>query len=132
MLKFPKAQGNGTGRGVRAASGPGGGKAAGTFAPQLTLEDVSRRYDEVLALDRVSLDIPPSEVLCLLGPSGCGKSTLLRVAAGVERPSSGRTLLDGQGGAGPGRLGAPEKRGIGLMFQDFALFPHLSLLDNVA
>jgi iron(III) transport system ATP-binding protein len=132
MLKFPKAQGNGTGRGLTAASGPGRGKAAVTFAAQLILEDVSRRYDEVLALDRVSLDIAPSEVLCLLGPSGCGKSTLLRVAAGVERPSSGRVLLDGQEVAGPDNFVPPEKRGIGLMFQDFALFPHLSLLDNVA
>jgi iron(III) transport system ATP-binding protein len=132
MLKFPKAQGNGTGRGVRAASGPGRGKAAVTFAAQLTLEDVSRRYGEVLALDGVSIDISPSEVLCLLGPSGCGKSTLLRVAAGIERPSSGRILLDGQEVAGPDNFVPPEKRGIGLMFQDFALFPHLSLLDNVA
>ncbi len=126
MLKFPKAQGNGRGRGV------GRGKAGVTFAARLTLEDVSRRYGEVLALDGVSLDIAPSEVLCLLGPSGCGKSTLLRVAAGVERLSSGRILLDGQEFAGPDNFVPPEKRGIGLMFQDFALFPHLSLLDNVA
>ncbi|HET9936809.1 MAG TPA: ABC transporter ATP-binding protein [Methyloceanibacter sp.] len=132
MLKFPKARGNGTGRGVRAASGPGRGKAAVTFAARLTLEDVSRRYGEVLALDGVSIDISRSEVLCLLGPSGCGKSTLLRVAAGIERPSSGRILLDGQEVAGPDNFVPPEKRGIGLMFQDFALFPHLSLLDNVA
>ncbi|MET0842009.1 MAG: ABC transporter ATP-binding protein [Methyloceanibacter sp.] len=132
MLKFPKARGNGAGRGVRAASGPGRGKAAVTFAARLTLEDVSRRYGEVLALDGVSIDISPSEVLCLLGPSGCGKSTLLRVAAGIERPSSGRILLDGQEVAGPDNFVPPEKRGIGLMFQDFALFPHLSLLDNVA
>jgi iron(III) transport system ATP-binding protein len=132
MLKFPKAQGNGAGRGASAASGPGRGKAAVTFAARLTLEDVSRRYGEVLALDGVSIDISPSEVLCLLGPSGCGKSTLLRVAAGIERPSSGRILLDGQEVAGPDNFVPPEKRGIGLMFQDFALFPHLSLLDNVA
>jgi iron(III) transport system ATP-binding protein len=132
MLKFPKAQGNGAGRGASAASGPGRGKAAVTFAAQLTLENVSRHYGEVLALDGVSIDISPSEVLCLLGPSGCGKSTLLRVAAGIERPSSGRILLDGQEVAGPDNFVPPEKRGIGLMFQDFALFPHLSLLDNVA
>jgi iron(III) transport system ATP-binding protein len=130
MLKFPKARGNGAGRG--ASSGLGRGKAAVTFAARLTLEDVSRRYGEVLALDGVSIDISPSEVLCLLGPSGCGKSTLLRVAAGIERPSSGRILLDGQEVAGPDNFVPPEKRGIGLMFQDFALFPHLSLLDNVA
>jgi iron(III) transport system ATP-binding protein len=132
MLKFPKAQGNGAGRGASAASGPGRGKAAVTFAAQLTLENVSRHYGEVLALDGVSIDISPSEVLCLLGPSGCGKSTLLRVAAGIERPSSGRIRLDGQEVAGPDNFVPPEKRGIGLMFQDFALFPHLSLLDNVA
>jgi iron(III) transport system ATP-binding protein len=133
MLKFLKAQGNGTaGRGGKTASGTGRGKAAVTFAARLTLEEVSRRYGEVLALDRVSLDIAPSEVLCLLGPSGCGKSTLLRVAAGVERPSSGRILLDGQEVSGPDNFVPPERRGIGLMFQDFALFPHLSILDNVA
>ena len=133
MLKFLKAQGNGAaGRGGKTASGTGRGKAAVTFAAQLTLEEVSRRYGEVLALDRVSLDIAPSEVLCLLGPSGCGKSTLLRVAAGVERPSSGRILLDGQEVSGPDNFVPPERRGIGLMFQDFALFPHLSILDNVA
>ncbi len=85
-----------------------------------------------LALDEVSLDISPGEVLCLLGPSGCGKTTLLRIAAGVERPSSGRVLLDGQEVAGPEIFVPPEKRGVGLMFQDFALFPHLTLLQNVA
>src|SRR4029077_3142423 len=84
------------------------------------------------ALDQVSLDIAPSEVLCLLGPSGCGKSTLLRIASGVERPSAGRVLIDGQEVAGPNRFVPPERRGVGLMFQDFALFPHLSILDNVA
>jgi iron(III) transport system ATP-binding protein len=72
------------------------------------------------------------EVLCLRGPSGCGKTTLLRIAAGVERPTSGRVLLDGQEVAGPDRFVPPEKRGVGLMFQDFALFPHLTILQNVA
>ncbi len=110
----------------------GRGKAAVTFAARLTFEDVSRRYGESLALDHVSLDIAPGEILCLLGPSGCGKTTLLRIAAGVERPSGGRVLIDGQEVAGPDRFVPPEKRGVGLMFQDFALFPHLSVLDNVA
>jgi len=119
-------------RGKRARGGTARGKAAVTFAARLTFEEVSRRYGDTLALDRVTLDIEPSEILCLLGPSGCGKSTLLRVAAGVERPSSGRILLDGQEVAGPNRFVPPEKRGIGLMFQDFALFPHLTILDNVA
>lgn len=133
MLKFLKSRvGRANGRNGRATRGAGRGKAAVTFAARLTLEEVSRHYGDTLALDRVSLDIAPSEVLCLLGPSGCGKSTLLRVAAGVERPSSGRILLDGQEIAGPNTFVPPEKRGIGLMFQDFALFPHLTILDNVA
>ena len=134
MLEFLKARVRrpAAGRDGKAASGVGRGKAAVSFAARLTLDSVSRRYDEVLALDRVSLDIAPSEILCLLGPSGCGKSTLLRVAAGVERPSSGRVLLDSQEVAGPNVFVPPEKRGIGLMFQDFALFPHLTIRDNVA
>jgi len=110
----------------------GRGKAGVTFASRLTFEDVSRRYGDGLALDHVSLDVPPGEVLCLLGPSGCGKTTLLRIAAGVERPSSGRVLLDGQEVAGPNHFVPPEKRGVGLMFQDFALFPHLTIRQNVA
>jgi len=108
------------------------GRARVTFAARLTFEDVSKRYGESLALDHVSLDLAPGEVLCLLGPSGCGKTTLLRIAAGVERPTSGRVLLDGQEVGGPDRFVPPEKRGVGLMFQDFALFPHLTILQNVA
>ena len=93
---------------------------------------MSRRYGEGLALDHMSLDVEPGEVVCLLGPSGCGKTTLLRIAAGVERPTGGRVLIDNQEVAGPDRFVPPEKRGVGLMFQDFALFPHLSIIDNVA
>jgi len=132
MLEFLKTRALGAAVNRRARGGGARGKAAVTFAARLAFEDVSRRYGDTLALDRVTLDIEPSEILCLLGPSGCGKSTLLRVAAGVERPSSGRILLDGQEVAGPNRFVPPEKRGIGLMFQDFALFPHLTILDNVA
>jgi len=132
MLEFLKTRALGAAVNRRARGGGARGKAAVTFAARLAFEDVSRRYGDTLALDRVSLDIEPSEILCLLGPSGCGKSTLLRVAAGVERPSSGRILLDGQEVAGPERFVPPEKRGVGLMFQDFALFPHLTILDNVA
>jgi len=108
------------------------GRAGVAFAARLTFEDVSKRYGESLALDQVCLDVPPGEVLCLLGPSGCGKTTLLRIAAGVERPTTGRVLLDGQEAAGPDQFVPPEKRGVGLMFQDFALFPHLTIQQNVA
>jgi iron(III) transport system ATP-binding protein len=119
-------------RRARRNAGSSRGKAAVTFAASLAFEDVSRRYGVTLALDQVTLEIAPSEILCLLGPSGCGKSTLLRIAAGIERSSSGCVLLDGQEVAGPNEFVPPEKRGVGLMFQDFALFPHLTILDNVA
>ena len=71
-------------------------------------------------------------MVCLLGPSGCGKTTLLRVASGIERPTGGRVLINDREVAGPQRFVPPERRNVGLMFQDFALFPHLSIIDNVA
>jgi iron(III) transport system ATP-binding protein len=108
------------------------GRAATTIAARLTLERVERRYDRTAALAGISLDIAPAEVVCLLGPSGCGKTTLLRIASGIERPTSGRVLINDSEVAGPARFVPPEKRNVGLMFQDFALFPHLSILENVA
>jgi iron(III) transport system ATP-binding protein len=106
-------------------------RAAATIASRLTLEDVSRRFGRVTALEDVSLDIEPGEIVSLLGHSGCGKTTLLRVAAGVEVPSAGRVLVDGLEVASPEVFVPPERRSIGLMFQDYALFPHLSILRNV-
>lgn len=108
------------------------GRAAATFAASLELENVSRVYGDAHALDGVSLTIAPGEIVALLGPSGCGKTTLLRVISGIERPTAGRVLINAREVAGPERFVAPEKRGVGLMFQDFALFPHLNVLDNVA
>ena len=93
---------------------------------------MERRYASALAVAGFSLDIAPAEVVCLLGPSGCGKTTLLRLAAGIERPTGGRVLINDSEVAGPARFVAPEKRNVGLMFQDFALFPHLTILANVA
>jgi iron(III) transport system ATP-binding protein len=113
-------------------AGTGKGRAAATFAAQLTFEGVARQFDTTQALAGVDLDIAPAEIVCLLGPSGCGKTTLLRIAAGIEKPTGGRVLINGQEVAGPSRFVAPEKRGVGLMFQDFALFPHLTILGNVA
>jgi iron(III) transport system ATP-binding protein len=109
-----------------------GGRAAATFAARLTFEAIERRYDDAEALSGISLDIAPGEVVCLLGPSGCGKTTLLRIAAGIEKPSAGRVLINDREVAGPSRFVPPEQRNVGLMFQDFALFPHLCILDNVA
>lgn len=107
-------------------------RASATFAASLKFENVERRFGDTLALADFSLDVAPGEVVCLLGPSGCGKSTLLRVAAGIERPTGGRILINDREVAGPTRFVPPERRSVGLMFQDFALFPHLSILDNVA
>jgi iron(III) transport system ATP-binding protein len=107
-------------------------RAAATIAARLTFERVERRYQSSMALAGFSLDIAPGEVVCLLGPSGGGKTTLLRIASGIERPTGGRVLINDREVAGPNRFVAPERRNVGLMFQDFALFPHLSILENVA
>jgi iron(III) transport system ATP-binding protein len=80
----------------------------------------------------LDLEVGPGEILCLLGPSGCGKTTLLRLAAGLEPLQHGRITLGGELIAEPGRETPPEGRGVGFVFQDYALFPHLTVEDNVA
>lgn len=99
--------------------------------PRLALDAVSRRYGRTLALDHVSLALGAGEILAVLGDSGCGKSTLLRLVAGLDEPDAGEIRVDGRRVAGRGRSVPPEARGIGLMFQDYALFPHLTVLANV-
>ncbi len=108
------------------------GRAAATIAARLTFQGIERQFADNLALKGVSLDIDPGEIVCLLGPSGCGKTTLLRIASGIERPTAGRVLINEREVVGPSRFDPPEARNVGLMFQDFALFPHLSILQNVA
>ncbi|WP_424927027.1 ABC transporter ATP-binding protein [Amaricoccus tamworthensis] len=98
----------------------------------LSVSDIHHDYGDGAVLDGVSLDLRQGEVTCLLGPSGCGKSTLLRIAAGVERQVSGTVEVNGELVSGPHLHVPPEGRGIGLMFQDFALFPHLTVSRNVA
>ncbi|ACL61156.1 ABC transporter ATP-binding protein [Methylobacterium nodulans] len=99
--------------------------------PALAAEDIACRFGRVLALDGVSLEVRSGEIMALLGDSGCGKSTLLRIVAGLERPARGRILLDGRLVAGPGIAVPPEARGVGLVFQDYALFPHLTVAENI-
>ncbi len=99
--------------------------------PRLVAEHLSRAFGGRPVVDDVSLSVLPGQVTCLLGPSGCGKSTTLRMIAGVERADQGRVLIDGTEMAGPGLHLPPEKRSVGLMFQDFALFPHLTVAENV-
>jgi iron(III) transport system ATP-binding protein len=102
------------------------------IAQSLVFENVTYDYGATRALDSFSLTLPRGKVMCLLGPSGCGKSTALRLAAGLERVQSGKILIDGMLMGGPSHHVPPERRGLGMVFQDFALFPHMTLLDNVA
>ncbi len=94
----------------------------------LELVGITKRFGDVTAVDRISLRVEPGEFFSLLGPSGCGKSTTLRMIAGFEEPTSGRLLLNGQEGS---RL-PPFKRSTNLVFQSYALFPHMTVRDNVA
>jgi iron(III) transport system ATP-binding protein len=100
----------------------------------LLLENVTRQFSQTAtpAVAGVSLSLHPSEILALLGPSGCGKTTLLRLIAGFEQPQAGHIALAGQVVAGQGYWVAPERRDIGMVFQDYALFPHLTVAENVA
>jgi len=100
--------------------------------PRLEIRNLIRRFDGRAVVDDVSLSVMPGQVTCLLGPSGCGKSTTLRMIAGVEMQDSGEIFVDGKLICDTVFRVPPERRGIGLMFQDFALFPHLSVADNVA
>ena len=98
----------------------------------LVVEGLTRRFGGRAVVSDVSLSIGPGQVTCLLGPSGCGKSTTLRIIAGVERQDAGRVLVDGRILSDERIHRPPEARQIGLMFQDFALFPHMTVADNVA
>ena len=102
-----------------------------TQTPRLEIRNLRRSFDGRAVVDDVSLQIMPGQVTCLLGPSGCGKSTTLRMIAGVEMQDSGTIHVDGKLICDTIFRVPPERREIGLMFQDFALFPHLSVADNV-
>lgn len=95
---------------------------------RLTLERLSKTYGPALAVDSVSLDVAQGEMVALLGPSGCGKTTTLRMIAGFVAPSAGDILLDGRSIAAL----PPHRRDLGLVFQSYALFPHLSVARNIA
>ena len=101
-------------------------------SPRLEVQNLTRSFGGQCVVSDVSLTVAAGQVTCLLGPSGCGKSTTLRMIAGVERPDSGCIVIDGRVVFGPGVNLPPELRGVGLMFQDFALFPHLTVAGNVA
>jgi iron(III) transport system ATP-binding protein len=100
--------------------------------PVLELDGVSKSYGSERVIEDLSLSVYEGEILTLLGPSGCGKTTTLRLIAGLERPNGGEVSLNGTAVSGPDRFVEPEDRGIGVVFQEFALFPHLTAAENVA
>ncbi|HJQ72496.1 MAG TPA: ATP-binding cassette domain-containing protein, partial [Actinomycetota bacterium] len=96
-------------------------------AAAVALEDVVKRFGDVVAVDGVSLDVRPGEFFSLLGPSGSGKTTCLRMIAGFEQPTSGRIFLDGRDVSDL----PPFERDVNTVFQDYALFPHMTVAQNV-
>ncbi len=99
--------------------------------PSLTVRSVTKAYGATRAVESASFTLQPGTVTCLLGPSGCGKSTLLRLIAGLEQPDAGEIALGEDRLSAPGFRIPPEARGIGLVFQDYALFPHLDVVSNI-
>ncbi|MCI2398887.1 ABC transporter ATP-binding protein [uncultured Aliiroseovarius sp.] len=100
--------------------------------PRLEIRNIRRQFGGRNVVNDVSLSVMPGQVTCLLGPSGCGKSTTLRIIAGVDDQDGGEIFIDGNLISDGATRVPPEGRSVGLMFQDFALFPHLSVSDNVA
>jgi iron(III) transport system ATP-binding protein len=101
-------------------------------APVLTLNAVSHAYGPRATAVGLSLALPAGSICCVLGPSGCGKTTVLRCIAGFERLTAGEISIDGQKVSGPRIHVSPEQRRIGMVFQDYALFPHLNVERNVS
>jgi iron(III) transport system ATP-binding protein len=99
--------------------------------PALRTLGITKRYGDVTAVDVVDLEVPEGEFLAILGPSGCGKTTLLRLVAGFERPDAGGIEIAGRAVTGPRRHDPPERRRVGMVFQESALFPHLDVAGNI-
>src|SRR5687768_8613894 len=95
----------------------------------IRLTTVSKRFGSTVAVDAADLEVAQGEILALLGPSGCGKTTLLRLIAGFEEPDEGSVEIAGHRVAGSGAWVAPDRRGVGMVFQDYALFPHLTVAE---
>lgn len=95
--------------------------------PVLSLDNVSKRFDRIVAADRITLEVSDREFFALLGPSGSGKTTMLRIAAGLERPDDGRVTIAGRDVSRE----PPYRRGIGMVFQDFLLLPHRTVAENI-
>jgi ABC-type Fe3+/spermidine/putrescine transport system ATPase subunit len=104
----------------------------GLLQPLLTVTNLRKSFGSFQALQGISFDIRPGEIISVLGPSGCGKSTLLQLIAGLSQPDDGEIKLRGEMVANAKRMLPPERRGVNMVFQDYALWPHMSVYDNIA
>jgi len=99
--------------------------------PHLEIVDLTKRYGDVTSVDRLSLAVDAGEFICLLGPSGCGKTTTLRMLAGFIEPDGGEIRLNGKAISTPSAVLPPERRNMGMIFQSYAVWPHMTVRDNV-
>ena len=98
----------------------------------LKIEDLTKSFGKTEVLKGISMEVHKNEIISVLGPSGCGKSTLLNIIAGMLSPDGGRVIMNGQVISEAGKVLPPEKRHMNMVFQDFALWPHMTAYDNIA
>jgi iron(III) transport system ATP-binding protein len=109
-----------------------GSSPASAPEPVIALRGLTKRFGTLVAVDDFDLEVSRGEIVGILGPSGCGKTTTLRLISGFEEPDGGSVWLNGQKVAGEGAWRPPERRAVGIVFQDYALFPHLNVAANVS
>ncbi len=98
----------------------------------LNIKNIQKSYNNTVILKGISIDVTRGQFISLLGPSGCGKTTLLRLIAGLEEPDSGEIMVDGRVMASDKIFVPPEKRGLGMVFQSYAIWPHMNVYENIA
>ena len=97
----------------------------------INIKALTKKYNSLIAVDNMTLQVLEGEHLCLLGPSGCGKTTLLRLIAGFEEPDSGEIIINGRTVSAPGKIIPSHQRKLGMVFQDLALWPHMTVRENI-